>query len=644
MQSRRGISVKPLAAALTIALAATSTGANAGTQSNSAFSAQMQAFKNAVAQARQDYAQHPQQFKFLQKAPAHSVKFAKRHSQKIAAPAATVSVTSCVDNASSATTAGTLRYAVLNAVNGDVIDLSACNNSTITLTQGALPVTVDDLSISAGAGNRVTIDGNATDRVFYLTGPGTGTNNFLALSYLTIQNGNAPLLTPPPPPGTNAPADSITVAAGGCILSMQDGIALYNSTVTGCRAVNAGGVAEGGGILSYGGLYMYASTLSNNVVSSVKSGSSTTYKYGAVGGGAITQGPAYLYSSHVDGNSVTVSGGGQIADAGGLFSLSPAKVYYSTIANNSVQMNAGTIGSGPYVAIGGGLSVKYGANLLASTISGNRVACPGANLSSLNAFCLAGGIIDAYSPSTDGAVLSIAYSTVSGNHSDFLGGGVVSKYELNMTQSTISGNSALGGGGLVQKYFSGGSATVYNSTVAANIATYVGGGIFSYTSGPITPSSSTPAPITLVSSIVAKNTANGAPGDIYLESGSTLTITGSNDLVMAATPNITLPGGTLNTDPKLAPLANNGGPTRTRGLLAGSPALGMGINPNGYTNDQRGTGFPRTVAGLTDIGAFQGTVAAAAATRIPAPALSTWALGLLAGLLGLIGWRRHRIE
>jgi hypothetical protein len=258
MQANRGISVKPLAAALTIALAAASTGASAGTPSNSAFAAQMQAFKNAVAQARQDYAQHPQQLKLLQKAPSHSVNFAKRHKQNVSAPAATVSVTSCVDNASSATTAGTLRYAVVNAVNGDAIDLSACNASTITLTQGALPVTVDDLSISAGAGNHVTIDGNGTDRVFYLTGPGTGTNNVLDLSYLTIRNGKSPLIAVGP---------GYSAAAGGCILSIKDGVALYNSTVTGCQAVNTSGVAEGGGILAYGGLYMYASTISNNVAS-----------------------------------------------------------------------------------------------------------------------------------------------------------------------------------------------------------------------------------------------------------------------------------------------------------------------------------------------------------------------------------------
>lgn len=631
MQSRRGISVKPLAAALTIALAAAGTGASAGTPSNSAFAAQMQAFKNAAAQIKQDYAQHPQQFKLLQKAPAHTVKFARRHSQKIAAPTATVAVTSCVDNASSATTAGTLRYAVLNAVNGEAINLSACNASTITLTQGALPVAVDDLFISAGAGKHVTIDGNAADRVFYLTGPGTGTYNVLALGYLTIQNGNAPLLTSGPP---------VPVAAGGCVLSVKDGVALYNSTVTGCKAISPAGIAEGGGILAYGGLYMYASTISNNVASATKSGANTT-KYAAVGGGAIVQGPTYLYSSYVTGNSVTVSGGAQFADAGGLFAVSPATVYLSTIAGNSVRMSAGTTGRGPYLAIGGGLSAKYGANLLASTISGNRVTCSGGTTSPPNTLCLGGGVIDGYGPGSNKAAFSVAYSTISGNHADFIGGGLLSKYATTLTQSTLSGNSAMAGGGLTQKYGAvGQGATIYNSTIAANTATYYGAGIYDF---PTTPSggSLAPAPITLVSSIVANNNSGGVPDDVFVQNSFTLTITGSNDLVMAATSNITLPGATLRADPMLAPLANNGGPTQTMGLFAGSPALGTGINPKTYANDQRGTGFPRTVSGSTDIGAFQGTVAAGEA-RIPVPALSLWALGLLAGLLGLFGWRRHQ--
>jgi hypothetical protein len=55
-------------------------------------------------------------------------------------------------------------------------------------------------------------------------------------------------------------------------------------------------------------------------------------------------------------------------------------------------------------------------------------------------------------------------------------------------------------------------------------------------------------------------------------------------------------------------LANNGGPTRTHALVAGSPALNAGNNshlPTDMPFDQRGTGFSRMVSGIVDIGAFE---------------------------------------
>src|SRR5205823_15034975 len=65
----------------------------------------------------------------------------------------------------------------------------------------------------------------------------------------------------------------------------------------------------------------------------------------------------------------------------------------------------------------------------------------------------------------------------------------------------------------------------------------------------------------------------------------------------------------VGVDPRLGPLANNGGPTQTMALLPGSPALNAGSNaliPAGVTTDQRGSGFARVWAGGTvDIGAFE---------------------------------------
>lgn len=63
-------------------------------------------------------------------------------------------------------------------------------------------------------------------------------------------------------------------------------------------------------------------------------------------------------------------------------------------------------------------------------------------------------------------------------------------------------------------------------------------------------------------------------------------------------------GSSFNfTDPKLAPLANYGGPTLTMALLADSPAIDFGSAAGAPAADQRG--FPRPYGVGVDIGAFE---------------------------------------
>jgi hypothetical protein len=63
------------------------------------------------------------------------------------------------------------------------------------------------------------------------------------------------------------------------------------------------------------------------------------------------------------------------------------------------------------------------------------------------------------------------------------------------------------------------------------------------------------------------------------------------------------PTDLINTDPLLAPLADNGGPTPTMALLPGSPAIDAGVSVSGVTTDQRGV--PRPQGSAPDIGAFE---------------------------------------
>ena len=59
---------------------------------------------------------------------------------------------------------------------------------------------------------------------------------------------------------------------------------------------------------------------------------------------------------------------------------------------------------------------------------------------------------------------------------------------------------------------------------------------------------------------------------------------------------------TLSGDPKLGPLQDHGGSTRTHALLGGSSAINTGNNATCLATDQRG--YPRN-DGYCDIGAFE---------------------------------------
>jgi hypothetical protein len=183
--------------------------------------------------------------------------------------------------------------------------------------------------------------------------------------------------------------------------------------------------------------------------------------------------------------------------------------------------------------------------------------------------------------------VTINRSTLSGN-SGALGAGVFSQFggPLTITNSTITGNAGEMGGGIA-----GGTTVISDSTISGNSADN-GGGIAN-------------AVVTFQNSIVANNKG----GNCY---NSTLTSKGYN-LSGDNTCNFNNAGDLNNTDPKLGPLQNNGGPTQTMALLPGSPAIDAG-NPLGCTDskgnllktDQRGMPRPdKEDTGGCDMGAYE---------------------------------------
>ncbi len=214
------------------------------------------------------------------------------------------------------------------------------------------------------------------------------------------------------------------------------------------------------------------------------------------------------------------------------------------------------------------------------------------------------------------------------------GGGIRVDSSAEILNSTISGNEVVDGdqtrrpgelygygGGIDHR--GGGDLTIVHSTITRNHALKGGGGVNSSQS--YTPATDAVAvgTVRIRSSIIAGNTSLEGPRDcrtaamVLLSTGHTLDgdgscgTTGATDLA--------------GLDPRLGPLANNGGPTDTHQLLVGSPALDAAAADGCPATDQRGVSR-RQGAGC-DIGAFElqssrSTAAPRAPAAPPAPAPS----------------------
>ena len=190
--------------------------------------------------------------------------------------------------------------------------------------------------------------------------------------------------------------------------------------------------------------------------------------------------------------------------------------------------------------------------------------------------------------------MTINNSTISGNRATKgNGGGILTSCQLTINNSTISGDiaSAGNGGGI---YFQG-AGMVNNVTLSGNSALN-GGGMSGGSGGTI-----------FQNSIVANSPSGGnCSGTRIFSNGYNLSSDGTCSGFDKA-------GDLNNTDPKLGRLQNNGGPTQTMALQAGSPAIDAG-NPSGCTDghghllkrDQRGARRPDPEdSGGCDIGAYE---------------------------------------
>jgi CSLREA domain-containing protein len=273
-------------------------------------------------------------------------------------------------------------------------------------------------------------------------------------------------------------------------------------------------------------------------------------------------------------NNVTIRDGRESGGSGGgIRNFGTLTVINSTIRN----CFGGAGGSGVYSDPGSTITI------INSTISNNSAGANG------------GGILN------NGTAI-IINSTISNNSAGSGGGGINNGGTATIINSTISNNSAGSGGGILN----GGTVTIINSTISNNSA-FGGGGILNSDFGTVNARNA----------IIANNSSASSGPDFF----GTLTSQGYN--LIGNTSGTTITGTTtgniLNQDPKLAPLGDYGGLTKTHALLPGSPALNAGNNcvltqggcgsssdpPIAVNVDQRGNSRTTNAGGNVDIGAYE---------------------------------------
>ncbi len=219
-----------------------------------------------------------------------------------------------------------------------------------------------------------------------------------------------------------------------------------------------------------------------------------------------------------------------------------------------------------------------------------------------------------------GATLTITRSTVTGNVNSAAALGFAvcgnNTSDLQISLSTFSGNT---GGAIL----SSGSSTVYGSTIAGNTST--GGG----NTGGIQVFGASGA-MNLGHSIVANNIGTG---QCLTFGGGAVNDQGSNLQFPDNACGATIPV----LDPRLGPLASNGGPTQTMALLPGSPAIDRGVSLVCPLVDQRGVP-PQDGDGngsvVCDAGAYEAPTFVPPPKPAPVP-ISGQVLAALAMLLAL---------
>ncbi len=291
---------------------------------------------------------------------------------------------------------------------------------------------------------------------------------------------------------------------------------------------------------------------------------------------------------------------------GGAINLSPT-ARIGVISNSTFRANTASIGGALFLnksTVGEITDSTFKDNY--ATIFGGAVAV--FNQTSLtkvantsftsNKSCAAGGAVSVLLNSNLNQLTS---STLARNSSP-LGGAlhVYSSTVSTITNSTFSNNSGAQGGALSLRN-NARVDTIGNSTLADNVASKGGGAVFVSNNSLLARLNST------IVAIDRAKVGTDIQGSVLAESYN---LVGNNHCtnITAGNPNLNKSKvGTpaLPINPLLGALKDYGGPTLTRSLGRGSPAIDAGSNPLNLKFDQRGKNFVRTKNAGTDIGALE---------------------------------------
>ncbi|PWU11122.1 MAG: hypothetical protein C5B50_24045 [Verrucomicrobia bacterium] len=487
---------------------------------------------------------------------------------------------------------GTLREAVANATDGDVITFATAGQISL---QSNLDITNSVTIVGPGAGN-CTLEFASPDAYLYIAPDVT-----VSVSGLTFNDsfGSAIVIY-----SAHLALSNCVVA--NCAQEVGNG-AIYNLgwlTVSGSRFANNGG----GAILNELSALVLNSGFTDNR------------------GGAIINLDADLVV-----NQCTFVGNTSDTGGGGIYSLaSTAQVIGSSFVQNSAEEGGAIYNSGEGASAtmtvsncafdnnwtwgeGGGAIYNYvysyydsaGQAILSlnnNTFSANQATGYGRGGAIYNF----GGWDSGYWANLEGysywqwdyineggnATVSLANNTLSGNMA-YSGGAIANTAQgaenvafVHLLNSTLSGNS-------VQGDTTSLGTSLYNEGPEEDRQYYAGN-----------------VQIWLGSTIL-----NGSNKANIINQYGTITSMGYNLCSDNGGGFLNGPADQIYSNPKLGPLQDNGGPTLTHALLDGSPALDKGNNFSAAPYDQRGASFPRTLDDVTianaprgdgtDIGAFE---------------------------------------